>query len=406
MKSKKLNIAIFHLAFIYSGGGEKLVLQEYDGLRKKGHDVSIFTTVIDAKKSFPEIIKKYKIKTFLPNLKIFRGHEAFLTILSCILVPFYAYRFKRYNAILACNQPSPWLAWIIHKLYGIPYVSYLAQPTRFLHPRKIDKKTGLFFSKKASESIASKLMMTTFKRFSDWADKVSIKGSSSVLVNGDYIKTKIERIYGVRTITCPSGRAIEKIITGKRKPYLLITNRHFAQKKFEYGILSLNSILSIMPDIRLIITGMDTYYTLEMKNLVDELGINKSVIFAGYVNEKSLRKLYREAKVYLYTAPDEDFGMGVIEAMSYGTPVVAWNTAGPSKIITDNEDGLLAIPFDIADYTRKVINLLTDKRLTRKIGRNAISKVKNKFSLEKHIDLLESELLGCANQYKSLDLSD
>ena len=388
MTKLKLKIAIFHLAFIYSGGGEKLVLQEYDGLTGRGHKVSIFTTVVDKKNCFPEKISKYKIKTFLPQLSIFKTHESLLTVLSCILAPLYASRFKNYDVILAANQPSPWIAWIINKLYGVPYVSYLAQPTRFLHQRRIDKETGLFFTKRDSDSISARLMVTTFKKISDWADRISIKNSSAVLVNGKYISKVIKKVYKVDVISCPSGVSLSKFSSAKRKQFLLATNRHFPQKRFEYAIFALNSLLLINPKFRLIITGLNTEYTQELDSLILELGLKEKVDFPGYVDEKSLNKLYREASVYLYTAPQEDFGMGVIEAMGAGTPVVAWDSGGPTKIITNGFDGFLIKPFDTTEFSKKVIELAQNKKLAKNIGKNAYKTVKERFSFKKHMDTL------------------
>ena len=60
MKRKKLKIAIFHLGFFFSGGGEKLVLEEAEELIKRGHDVSLFAPVIDRIDCFPDIISTNK----------------------------------------------------------------------------------------------------------------------------------------------------------------------------------------------------------------------------------------------------------------------------------------------------------------------------------------------------------
>jgi glycosyltransferase involved in cell wall biosynthesis len=388
----KLNIAIFHLAFIYSGGGEKLVLQEYDGLKKRGYNVQIFTTVINRKNSFPEVIAKYNIKTFLPQLSAFSGHEAFQTVLSCILAPFFAFKFRKFDAILACNQPSVWIAFLINKMYGVRYVSYLAQPTRFLHQRKVDRETGLFFSKKAEESLSARLMMTTFKSFSDWADRISIKNSYKVLANGAYSKKLLEKVYKISADSCPSGVRPVKNIKLKRSDYLLVTNRHFAQKKLEYAIFALNKIRDKFPNYRLIITGSETNYTRTLKSLVSELGIKDFVEFAGYVKEKDLERLYKNASAYLYTAPEEDFGMGIIEAMGFGAPVIAWKNAGPAGIIDNNVNGLLANPFDINDFVDKLQRIFIDRKYAEKISQNALIKIKTKYSHNIHIDCLEKAL--------------
>ena len=54
MGETKLRIAIFHLGFFYSGGGEKLVLEEIRGLRALGHEVTCFAPYVDRERCFPD----------------------------------------------------------------------------------------------------------------------------------------------------------------------------------------------------------------------------------------------------------------------------------------------------------------------------------------------------------------
>lgn len=404
----KLRIAIFHLAFIYSGGGEKLVLEEYKGLKSRGHQVTIFTPVLDRRRCFPDIIDQLEIKTLLPNLpSLIPQREAFQILLTCVLMPLIACRFKGFDVVLAANQPSLWSAWVVKRLYRVPYVAYLAQPTRFLYPRKIDRETGLIFAKRGIFSPVTWLLKVA-KPLVDWADKVSIKGADLVLANGEYIKGVLEKTYGIKVVSCPAGaypatRLAEYrkrfggdlVISGNQrigKPYILLTNRHFPQKRFEYAISALPSAIKKSPAVSLVVTGGETDYTKSLKSLVKQLSLEDKAIFLGFVKEKDLEKLYSNAAVYVYTAPEEDFGMGVVEAMARGTPVVAWNAAGPSKIIKSGITGLLAKPCKTADFADKMGRILTNKKFAEKIGRAAWEESKRKFSYRNHIDILESRL--------------
>ncbi|OGM02159.1 hypothetical protein A2115_01455 [Candidatus Woesebacteria bacterium GWA1_41_8] len=407
MLKKKLKIAIFHLAFIYSGGGERLVLEEAKGLKEKGHSVEIFTSVLDKRACFPDTIGGFNIRTFLPDIPfIFDGHESFKIVMSCILAPLFAIKFRKFDVILAANQPSLWIAWVAKRLFSIPYVSYLAQPTRFLYMRKIDKKTGLFFSKKASDSFTA-MVMHKAKRFIYWADKISIKSSNVVLANGDYIKAVLEKTYSIKAISCPAGayptskvsdyrlRLRGKIAIGPSeitKPYLLLTNRHFSQKRFEYAVFALVALLGKYPNYSLVVAGKETDYTNEVKRLVARLDLTSKVKFLGYVKEKELNILYSNAAVYLYTAPEEDFGMGVIEAMAKGTPVVAWNNAGPTGIVRNGIDGLLAKPFETSDFSQKVLRIASNNRFAQKVAQAGLESVKKRFTYEKHLKTLEGQL--------------
>jgi glycosyltransferase involved in cell wall biosynthesis len=412
MKNRKLKIAVFHLAFVYSGGGEKLVLKEIEGLKKLGHKVDIYSCVVDKKKCFSDLTNRLTIHEFLPWVKPFlKNHEAFQVILSCILAPFFAYKFKGYNIIFAANQPSLWIAYIVKTLYSIKYVGYLAQPTRFLYPRKIDKEIGLYFIKKGKLSLSTKLM-EIFKGLIKKIDIQSVRCADKILVNGKYIGNQINRIYKIKVEDCPAGAEysnkpldIKSRMRGTikinnyflKKPYILMTNRHAWQKRFEYGLSAFSALLAQNRTFSLVISGTPTEYTDELKVEIERMGLMHKVNFIGLVKEVDIKRLYRNAEIYLYTSPQEDFGMGVIEAMGQGLPVIAWNDGGPIYTIFSGETGYLAKNNDIEDFTHGLIKITNDKKMIIKMGKNAISRVKNAYSWSKHINLLEDSLKSLIN---------
>lgn len=393
---RRLKIAVFHLAFLYSGGGEKLVLKEARLLAERGHEVTIFVPALNRRGCFPDLVSGIRIKTMLsvPD-EFMAGHESFLILVTCLLAPLLSLKFRGYDVVLAANQPSCWIAFLVKKLFKVPYVSYLAQPTRFLYPRNIDKETGLYFTKRASESVSAKLMWLG-QKFIAWADRVSIKGSDVILSNGLYVQKMLKSVYGVNAVSCPAGADYLSYRVGSKKAvkrYVLITNRHFSQKRFEYGVVAFSNILNLHPDCSLIITGTPTSYTDEIKLLVARLGLSKKVKFCGYVEEKKLAKLYRGASAYLYTAPEEDFGMGVIEAMGYGVPVVAWDKTGPAYTVINGKTGFLARPYDVGDFSEKLNLALSQGEKVKKMAENAIKHVRKNYSWARHVGQVEKALI-------------
>ena len=403
MPKRKLKIAIFHLAFFYSGGGEKLVLKEIEELARRGHQVDCYTPILDKKLCFPDLIGKYNIITLFPNTPRFiQKNETAKLLFTCILFPFIAGRFKAYDVILGANQPGPWFSWIIKKLYKVPYVIYIAQPTRIIYPRKVDLDNGIWV-KTASNHLP--LLVKFAKPFFVWADRISIRQSDAVLVNGRYMSKIIKRVYQTPTVVCPAGATTSTQVVKNKwkgtvsvdgfkipKPYLLITNRHFPQKRFEYALKALPPILKHFPSLRLIITGNPTVYTTRLKKYAKQLKIAERVIFTGYIKEKDLSNLYRHAALYLYTPPEEDFGMGVIEAMGNGTPVVAWNHAGPAYTVEHNRTGYLVPADDDQAYTTAIIKLIKNKRLNMQMAKRGIEHVNKNYTYNKHFDILEDEL--------------
>ncbi len=403
-KQKKLKIAIFHLGFFFSGGGEKLVLQEAAGLQKQGHDVDVYAPVVDKQKCFPDLLKKIAIRRLFLPLPAILPLRDFISISGAVLLtPLTFWRFCKYDAFTGANQPGPLICYLLSKILQKPYIIYLAQPTRIIYPRQIDKQVG--FGKGSFDVFY--LLARIFRQLIKRIDYISIVSANKILVNGEYVKKMIAQTYGVEPIVCAAGvdilqkkksvdRFSGKIIVNQKcitKPYLLITNRHFPQKRFDYLISSLPFILKKAPQITLVITGATTYYTAYLKRLVAQLGLDDVVIFTNLVEEKSLQRLYENAAVYVYTAPEEDFGMGVVEAMANGVPVVAWNWGGPATTIQSGITGYLAERDDLADFTNKIITLLEDKKKNQQMAKKAQKHVYN-FNFRRHLAILEQALLN------------
>jgi glycosyltransferase involved in cell wall biosynthesis len=406
-KSKsKLRIAIFHLGFFYSGGGERLVLEEIDGLSRMGHDVCCFVPVLDKRLSFPDRIRKFKIKTLIPQLpRWFPDRVAILLLLSCLLLPLLFWRFFKFDILIGANQPGPWYSWVLKKILRKPYLAYLAQPTRFLHPRKVDLEEGIRI--KGGFSFFPTITRIARPIF-NWADKISILGADLVLTNGEWASEMINKVYGVKNQVCPAGANLQppnsfggldrferSFKIGKvviKKPYILLTNRHFAHKRFEYAIFALPFIKKEVPAVSLVITGEETGYTKFLKNLVQQLSLEDQVIFTGLVIDSELSKLYLNSAVYVYTAPEEDFGMGILEAQAHKVPVVAWAAGGPKFIISDGKTGFLAKPFDIWDFTSKISKLMRNRLLAERMTDAGYARVKNNFSYQVHSKILEEAI--------------
>ena len=231
-----------------------------------------------------------------------------------------------------------------------------------------------------------------------------------VLTNGAYVGRWIKRIYGTDNQVCSAGchpaplgnleyterwRG-EITVNGSKlnKPYALLTNRHSPMKRFEYALWALKSAREEIPDLSLVITGQETKYTEELRYLVDGLRLNEKVHFVGLANGQELARLYEECAFYVYPSPEEDFGMGIVEAMAAGAPVVAWNSGGPTVTVRNRETGFLADPHDAVDFSSKFRLLATSPALGERMGRAGHLRAKEVFSYERHNEIIEKALLA------------
>ena len=409
-KAKKPKVAIFHCGFIYSGGGERIVLEEARGLVSRGYDVSVYAPTLDVKRCFPALVEEVNVKTFFPSfIDNLPGRFALRMVASSLLAPLLAINFRDVDLFLGANQPGAWIAFCMSRVLGKPYIVYLNQPNRLVYPRPVDRKYGWYTTVRDYQFLFK--FFQAFRPLISRLDKLSVTHSHALLVNGTYIGGVIENVYAKSTVDAPAGAyayAESKLhlnphtafsgeikVAGKtiKKPYALTTNRHDPQKRFDYVISAMEKVLKKYPRAKLVIPGPFTAHTKKLIKLAENLNIKDKVYFLGQISEADLQKLYRHCAVYCYPSPEEDFGLGPLEAGSWGVPTVAWNHAGPTVTVEDEVTGFLAKPYEVSDYASKMLKLFKDQNLRAKMGKAAWERTKKTFSWNKHTDILESSIL-------------
>lgn len=93
--------------------------------------------------------------------------------------------------------------------------------------------------------------------------------------------------------------------------------------------------------IKLVLAGKirdKDYFDEKIKPFID----GKNVEYFGALSFEEKLKLYQKAKVFLFPIKwKEPFGLVLIEALSCGTPVIAYPHGGPKEIIKDGKTGFL-----------------------------------------------------------------
>ncbi|MES2517374.1 MAG: glycosyltransferase family 1 protein [Bacteroidota bacterium] len=115
--------------------------------------------------------------------------------------------------------------------------------------------------------------------------------------------------------------------------------------------------------IKLVITGLKSVF---VENILLEINkkeyLNRFVL-AGFVTENVLLTLYSEAKVFLYPSLREGFGLPILEAMSFGTPVVTSNISAMPEVAGDA--AFLVNPFSVEEITKGMTEAYENDRLRK-----------------------------------------
>ncbi len=89
-------------------------------------------------------------------------------------------------------------------------------------------------------------------------------------------------------------------------------------------------------------------------SMVHRMGLEKTVKFIGFVDEKELPLYYAAADVLCMPSTFETQGIVSLEAMAVGTPVVGADYLALSEVIRNGENGEKFAPNDYRDCARKI----------------------------------------------------
>lgn len=112
------------------------------------------------------------------------------------------------------------------------------------------------------------------------------------------------------------------------------------------------------PQARLVIGGNGEVE--RAAELVRSLGLEDSVVLAGWVDGAQKTKLLEAASIYVLPSYNEGLPMSVLEAMAAGLPVVTTGVGGIPELITPGVDGLLVEPGDRQALAQALESLLED----------------------------------------------
>ncbi len=117
-------------------------------------------------------------------------------------------------------------------------------------------------------------------------------------------------------------------------PVVLYTGRISKEK----GVMELPGVIqmirSVIPEVQMVVAGTGPAEE-ELKQAMPD------AFYLGWVDQEFLPSLYMAADILLLPSRFDTFSCVVLEALSCGLPVIAYNTKGPKDILEDSVNGYL-----------------------------------------------------------------
>ena len=129
---------------------------------------------------------------------------------------------------------------------------------------------------------------------------------------------------------------------------------------------------------KFIIVG-NGYMKEQLSVVVKAMGLSHKVLFTGFVDDKTLKRLQKCADVSVVPSLFEPFGIVALEAMAAKSPVVVSDSGGLSEIVEHDVTGVKVYPDNPDSLAWGITKVLMDDSYANWIRTNAYKKVRERY---------------------------
>ncbi len=162
----------------------------------------------------------------------------------------------------------------------------------------------------------------------------------------------------------------DPLVDGVRR--VLFLGAFTRSKGIEDLIEAAGMLTDLQPEVEVVLCGAGPEEQ-HVRERTRELGLEKQVVFAGWVSGEEKWRRMREASVLVLPSYKEGMPIALLEGMAMGLPLVATRIAAVPEIVEERRNGLLVEPGDIEGLASRLRLLLENERLRETMSRYNVS---------------------------------
>jgi glycosyltransferase involved in cell wall biosynthesis len=249
------------------------------------------------------------------------------------------------------------------RLRGVPVIFHLhGAETRAFYERQTRAVKHLF-ARELESAAAVIVLSESWREFA-----VSIAPRANVRVIPNYV--------ALPTLD-DTARSVSALFLGELIP-----------RKGVFDLLpAFKTVRATIADTRLELCGVGELE--RVRALLSSLHIEDSVEMPGWVSGVEKARRLRHAGVYVLPSYNEGLPMSILEAMSYGMPIVSTRVGGIPELVRHGLDGYLVEPGDVGGLASAMTEILSDPELRRRMGASARRRIETTYSRDVVLPKLE-----------------
>lgn len=228
-----------------------------------------------------------------------------------------------------------------------------------------------------------------------------------IICDSEFVKSKINKLYNVplKKITVVhngvpkylrpffKNKALIDKLQLKKSTVILFMGLFINRKNPLFLLDLLSELIKLKKEIVVIFWG-DGPLKKEIQKKANSLGLSKNIRFIPPKYGPEKNKIHNLADIFVHPSLEEGFALAPLEAMACGKPVIISKAHSAQEAVKSGVNGLVARVNDINDWTQKILLLIKNPLLRKKMGENASIRVKKEFQWEisvyKHLNVINS----------------
>ena len=302
-----MRTAIVHPWLIGNGGGERVI----EVIAENYPTADLFTLILDRDTLSPSLRHRNIQASFLSEVP--RAARFYQHLMPLYPMASAMFDLSGYDLIISSGGPATKGVIVDQRAR---HIHYCHSPVRFLWDQ--------FPTWQKRLPAALRPLFTLAAHGAREWDFNSAQRVDEFIANSRFVAQRIRTYYRrPSTVIYPPVDTSRGYIAKEREDYFICVARLVPNKRIDLLIRACNMLC-----VSLVIVGSGP----ERKTL--EAMAGDTIRFQGHVSDSALSDLYARARAFLFAA-EEDFGIALVEAQSYGLPVVAYGKGGARETVVD-----------------------------------------------------------------------
>ena len=259
-----------------------------------------------------------------------------------------------------CALPEGWLAWLLHRRYGLPYAVYV-------HGEELQ----VFRTSRELTWMARRV-------FRDAQLVIANSENTAALLRSSWpVSPTALKVFhpGVDTHffqPAPFSSQVREQLGWFDRPVILTVGRLQKRKGHDVLIDALPAVKAAIPDVLYAVIGEGAERT-KLERLVEARRLHDDVIFHGAVDDDLMRTAYQQCNLFALPNREVDrdfegFGLVLLEAQACGRPVISGLSGGTTETLASGATGEAIDCTDAETLATKLISMLGDRARLERMG--------------------------------------